>query len=91
MNSEVPLEYIILINLLRHAYVGKRHTPIDNAVKGIPSHELKEAKKALKHLIRIRWLNPKKTGPGLDVSINPRFLDEIKNIPEIKESFKDDF
>jgi len=67
---------------IKTAYVGKRHTPIDNAIKGIPSHDLKEAKSALKNLIKKRWLIPKKTGHGLDVSINPRRMEEVIELIE---------
>ncbi len=76
----------ILINLIKGAHIGKRHTPSRSAIKGIPSHDLKLAKHALKELIKKRYINPKVTGHDPDVSINPKFYKEIINVPQIKEA-----
>jgi len=51
----------ILRRLLRHKYVGKKHTPIDNVIKGVSSHEKKNAKKAIKNLIKKGYLIQKQT------------------------------
>lgn len=84
MAEKVKMEYVILISLLKQKYIGKRHCPVKNAIKGIPSHDLKKANTAIKNLIKNGYLTPKRTGHDIDISINPRYLNEIKNIPEIK-------
>ena len=70
----------ILKTLFIHRYIGKRHTSEDNAVKGFPSHEIKRAKKELKELIKKGYILQKPTTYGVEVSINPRAIREIKAI-----------
>ena len=70
----------ILKNLFTHKYIGKRHTSEDNVVKGFPAHEVKRAKKELKELIRKGYILQKPTSYGIEVSINPRMVQEIKEI-----------
>lgn len=85
------IEITILVNLYRGAYIGKRHTPLRNAIKGISSDKLGEAKKMIKKLIKEGYLSGYVTGHDLDVRINPSCLNEIKEIPKFKEAIKDDF
>jgi len=91
MAEAVEMEYVLLIGLLKQKYIGKRHCPIKNAIKGIPSHDLKKANTAIKDLIKKGYLTPKRTGHDIDISINPKYLKEIKNIPEIKAIFEENF
>lgn len=91
MAEEAKMEYVILISLLKQKYIGKRHCPIKNVIKGIPSHDLKKANTAMKNLIKRGYLTPKRTGHDIDISINLRYLKEIKNIPEIKAIFNENF
>lgn len=70
----------ILKNLFIHKYIGKRHTSEDNAVKGFPTHEIKRVKKELKELIKSGYILQKPTAYGIEVSINPRVIQEIKEI-----------
>ncbi len=70
----------ILKQLYKHGYIGKRHTPFENALKGIPKHMRGEAKDSLEYLIRIGLVLPYQTGHGLDVRINPDMVSEVKRI-----------
>jgi hypothetical protein len=85
------IEITILLNLYKGGYINKRHTPMRNAIKGISSDKLGEAKKLIKNLIKERYLNPYPTGHDLDVRINPARLEEIKEIPKFKEAIEDHF
>ncbi|MFQ6137268.1 MAG: hypothetical protein ACE5PM_08820 [Candidatus Hydrothermarchaeales archaeon] len=76
------LEKHILFKLYRNLYIGGRHTSEDNVVKGLPKHVRGEAKKALKSLIKKGYILPKPTSYGLQVSLNPRMIGEIKQILE---------
>lgn len=49
-------------------------------MKGFPAHELKRAKKELKKLIRRGYILQKPTSYGTEVSINPRMIQEIREI-----------
>ncbi|MCZ7383084.1 MAG: hypothetical protein O8C64_16125 [Candidatus Methanoperedens sp.] len=74
------IEIAILKHLYKHAYIGKRHTPFENALKGIPKHLRGEAKDSLEIMIKIGLVLPYPTGHGLDVRINPERVDEVKRI-----------
>ncbi|MEE8358522.1 MAG: hypothetical protein V3R82_03845 [Candidatus Hydrothermarchaeales archaeon] len=77
------LEKHILFKLYRNLYIGGRHTSEDNVVKGLPKHVRGEAKKALKSLIKRGYIRSKPTSYGLQISLNPRM------IPEIKQNLED--
>ncbi len=74
------IDIAILKRLYKHGYIGKRHTPFENALKGIPKHLRGEAKDSLEGLIKSGLVLPYPTGHGLDVRINPERVDEVKRI-----------
>ncbi|MCZ7384012.1 MAG: hypothetical protein O8C63_04605 [Candidatus Methanoperedens sp.] len=74
------IEIAILKHLYKHGYIGKRHTPFENALKGIPKHLRGEAKDSLEIMIKTGLILPYPTGHGLDVRINPERVDEVKRI-----------
>ncbi len=74
------IEIAVLKHLYKHAYIGKRHTPFENALKGIPKHLRGEAKYSLENMIKTRLVLPYPTGHGLDVRINPDRVAEVKRI-----------
>ena len=73
----------LLGKLYKLRYIGGRHTSEDNTVKGFPKHERGNLKKALKELIKAGYIIPKPTSYGLEVSINPRMIGEIRKILEV--------
>lgn len=73
----------MLNKLLRHGYIGGRHTALENLPKGFPRHLYKEAIKTAKKLIKKGLITPKPTSYGLQVSLNPH------KIAEIEEMIKD--
>jgi len=75
----------ILFNLLWSGYIGGRHTSVDNVIKNFPRNERKKAKKALKKCYNEGYLILKPTHYDQEISLNPRMIKEIRNIPEIKE------
>ena len=64
--------------------MGRRHTSEDNVTKGFPKHAHGEIKKALKLLIKEGYIVPKPTSYGLEVSLNPRTIAEIRRILEVE-------
>ncbi len=74
------VEKTILEKMLRHNYIGGRHTSTDNIPKGLPKHLGGEVQKALKNLIRSDYIIAKPTSYGLEVSLNPRRLKEIEEL-----------
>ncbi|MEE8168841.1 MAG: hypothetical protein V3T58_08235 [Candidatus Hydrothermarchaeales archaeon] len=78
----------ILEKLYKLRYVGGRHTSESNVPKGFPKHARGDIKKALKALIREGYILPKPTSYGLEVSLNPRLIAEIRKMLEIEIEHK---
>ena len=74
----------ILEKLYKGRYVGGRHTSEDNVIKGFPKYARGEIKKALKLLIKEGYIVPKPTSYGLEVSLNPKIIGEIRRILEVE-------
>ena len=77
------IEKAILAKMLRHGFIGGKHTSEDNIPKGLPKLMRGEVKKALKNLIREGYIIPKITSYGMEVSLNPRKIAEIREILSI--------
>ena len=78
------LEKSILRKMYLDKYIGGRHTSADNIPKGFPRHLRGDCKKAIKNLVRHGYIMPKITSYGLEVSLDPRKIEEIKQITSIK-------
>ncbi|MDI6859387.1 MAG: hypothetical protein QMC85_02705 [Methanocellales archaeon] len=74
------IERKVLKKLMRHTYVGKRHTAKDNIPKGFPKDERGDVRKAIKSLVRNGYLIEHPTSYGIHVSIDPARTDEVKEI-----------
>ncbi len=72
----------ILEKLLYLKCIGGRHTSKDNVIKGFPKHERGNIKKELGNLIKQGYILQKPTSYGMEVSINPMMLPEIKRLLE---------
>lgn len=77
LNMIDAIEKHVLENLLNRRVIGEKHTSEDNAIKCLPRDIRGNGKKALKKLIREGYILPKITSYGLEVSLNPRRLQEI--------------
>ena len=73
-------EKTILAKMLRHGYIGGRHTSEDNIPKGLPKDMHGYVKKALKNLIRAGYIIPKTTNYGTQLSLDPHRIAEIREI-----------
>lgn len=71
-------EIDVLAKLYSHNFIGGKHTSEDNVPKSFPKYMRGEVKKALKNLIRQGYIIPKITSYGLEVSLNPRKIEEIR-------------
>ncbi|HSD58357.1 MAG TPA: hypothetical protein VLB04_09260 [Methanotrichaceae archaeon] len=66
---------------------GPSHTSKENAIKGIPSHDVGAAKDVIEDAIKEGFLNLKPTSDGDQISLNFKRKEEIKAI--IEELVKD--
>jgi|TARA_B100001971_G_C18045648_1_gene460051 ABC-type Na+ transport system ATPase subunit NatA len=76
----MEIRRVILRKLFRHRYIGGRHTEIRNAMKGFPTHMLKEVKREIVTLIKSGHLLSKPSTGEIHISLNPRKLDEIMDM-----------
>ncbi|MFH0870060.1 MAG: hypothetical protein V1866_03310 [archaeon] len=72
------LEKDVLRKMLHHKFIGEKHTSIDNLPKGFPKHIRGDIKKAAENLIRKGFIMAKPTSYGLEVSVDPKQLEEIR-------------
>ncbi|MFB3889367.1 MAG: hypothetical protein ACE14S_07740 [Candidatus Bathyarchaeia archaeon] len=70
----------ILQSLLEKNIIGEKHTSEDNATKCLPKHLRGEAKKALKKLTREGYIIQKPTSYGMEVSLNPHRVAELRRM-----------
>lgn len=70
----------ILHKLLRHGYVGARHTALENLSKGFPRHMHKELMKTADKVIKKGFIVLKPTGYSTQVSLNSLRMAEIERI-----------
>ncbi|MCW4017127.1 MAG: hypothetical protein NWF00_00350 [Candidatus Bathyarchaeota archaeon] len=73
-------EKAVLEKMLRHGYIGGKHTSEDNIPKGLPKHMHGEVKKALRKLVKAGLVVPKTTSYGLEVSLDPHKIKEIHEL-----------
>lgn len=73
-----PIQVTVLEKMYRQSYIGGRHTSIDNLPKGFPPDVRGQVSDEVKRLIRQGWIVPKATSYGLQVSLNPRRIGELK-------------
>jgi hypothetical protein len=68
--------------LNRRGIWGPVHTSKENAIKGIPSHDIGAAKDVIEDAIKDGFLNLKPTSYGDQISLNFKRKEEIKAIIE---------
>jgi len=79
------LEKSILEKMLRHQYIGAKHTSIDNLPKGFPKHLRKDVLEAARDLIKKGYITAKPTSYGMEVSLNPTRLKETIKLLDLTE------
>ena len=79
--SDIKIE--ILRKMLRHRWIGGKHTSIDNIPKGFPQHEKQNVVDVTKLLIKEGFILHKPTHYGEEVSLNPSRVYEAKKIAGI--------
>ncbi|MBI2127372.1 MAG: hypothetical protein HYU02_08710 [Thaumarchaeota archaeon] len=72
------LKLTILEKLYRAGIIGERHTTIESAVRGLPRHLKGDAMKAVKDLIKEGLIVPKPTSYGMQISLNPNKVKQIR-------------
>ena len=77
------MKLFILRKLLVHGVIGAKHTSIENLAKSLPKHLRGGAKEVIDDLVREAFLLSHPTSYGLQVSLNPNKLQEIKKLLDV--------
>ena len=72
------LKLTILERLYRAGMIGGRHTAIESSVRGLPKHLKGDAMKAVRDLIKEGLIVPKPTSYGVQISLNPNKIKQIR-------------
>lgn len=88
MSETDKIKKLVLQKLIRANIWGKKHTPLNFVIKGIPEHfrnthkGKKTIEKTLRELVNSKWviILSKRTGKSSDdhISLNPRKVNEVK-------------
>ncbi len=70
----------ILEKMLNYSMIGGKHTSTENLRKGFPKHLRGQVEKEICNLIKAGFILSKPTSYGLQVSLNPHMIEEIKKI-----------
>jgi len=68
----------ILEKMLRHGFIGGKHTHEDNIPKGASPTEYKAIKKEIKQLLKEGYFIPHNKPDGLHLSLNPRRIGDVE-------------
>ena len=78
VNIDSRMREAVLRKMMKHHFIGGKHTDIRNIPKGFPKHFYKEILKVLDDIMKEGYIIKKPTQYGFHVSLNPRMMDEIK-------------
>lgn len=70
----------ILTKMVFVGVIGAKHTSAESIKRGFPSHLKGDIDKALKKLVKSNLILHHPTSYGIQYSLNPKMLDEIKNM-----------
>lgn len=77
-DPRLKYKIFVLEKMIKHGWIGGKHTSVDNIPKGRPRHEYGYVIKAVEELKREGFFLTKPTQSGLHISLNPRKLGEVK-------------
>jgi hypothetical protein len=69
--------------MFKDTMIGDKHTTVENLKKGFPKHMRGEVEDMVHNLIKAGFILAKPTSYGVQVSLNPFMIEEIKRIIEV--------
>jgi len=72
----------ILSKMVFDGMIGGKHTSAESIKRGFPSHLKGDVDKALKRLVKSNLVLHHPTSYGMQYSLNPRMISEIRKIIE---------
>ena len=74
------LSITILSKMVFDGMIGGKHTSAESIKRGFPSHVKGDVDKALKRLVKSNLIVSHPTSYGIQYSLNPKMLEEIRKI-----------
>jgi len=74
------LSITILTKMVFDGMIGGKHTSAESIKHGFPSHIKGDVDKALKRLVKSNLIVHHPTSYGMQYSLNPKMLEEIRKI-----------
>ena len=74
------LSITILSKMVFDGMIGGKHTSAESIKRGFPSHIKGDVDKALKRLVKSNLVIHHPTSYGIQYSLNPKMLEEIRKI-----------
>mgnify|MGYP006992516471 CR=1 FL=1 len=74
------LSITILSKMVFDGMIGGKHTSAESLKRGFPSHLKGDVDKALKRLVKSNLVIHHPTSYGIQYSLNPKMLEEIRKI-----------
>lgn len=74
------LSITILSKMVFDGMIGGKHTSAESIKRGFPSHIKGDVDKALKKLVKSNLVIHHPTSYGIQYSLNPKMLEEIRKI-----------
>ena len=85
MPTDEAIKLAVLRKMLRHEYIGERHTSVDNLPKGFPKSERGSVKKVVQQMAREGYFIVRPKPDSIHVSLDPRILPQVKREIESEE------
>jgi len=83
--TDEEIKRTVLRKMLRHAYIGGKHTSIKNLPKGFPKNERARVIQIASKMIKEGYFILRQKPDSLHVSLNPRILPEVRQEIESEE------
>lgn len=85
LTVEEDIRRTILRKMLRHEYIGGRHTSIDNLPKGFPKSERGRVAQVAEKMLKEGYFIVKPKRDSIHVSLDPSILPQVKREIESEE------
>lgn len=85
LTTDKDIKVAILRKMLRHEYIGGRHTSIKNLPKGFPKSDRNQVMDVAQRMVKEGYFIVRPKPDSLHVSLDPRILHHIKQEIESHE------
>ena len=85
LTTDEEIKRTLLRKMLRHEYIGGRHTSIDNLPKGFPKSERDRVSQMAKKMLKDGYFIVRSKRDSVHISLDPKILSQVKQEIESEE------